>query len=88
MRSSTGSTTISRSLVMNCIALVTALNPVLGYETCSMPAKEAMEQGKGIYDLVLEKKLLTKEELNEIMRPENMISPRRPKPVGVPRVSS
>ncbi len=64
-----------RSMVENSIGLVTALNPVLGYETCSMLAKEALERNIGVYDLVIEKKLLTKEKLNELLKPENMINP-------------
>lgn len=66
-----------RSMVMNSIGLVTALNPVLGYETCTLVAKEALEQNKGVYDLVLEKGLLTKEELDELLLPENMIKPQK-----------
>ena len=68
-----------RNMVMNSIGLVTALNPVLGYETCTILAKEAMQQNKGVYELVLEKNLLTKEELDEIMKPENMIAPQKMK---------
>ncbi len=64
-----------RKLVENSIGLVTALNPVLGYETCSALAKEALEKDKGVYELVIEKKLLTKTELDEILKPENMIMP-------------
>lgn len=70
-----------RAMVMNSIGLVTALNPVLGYETCTMLAKEAMLYNKGVYDLVLEKQLLSQEELDEIMKPENMITPQKIKPV-------
>jgi aspartate ammonia-lyase len=66
-----------RQTVMNSIGLVTALNPVLGYEACTVLAKEAMMTNKGVYDLVLEKGLLSKEELDEILKPENMISPQK-----------
>ena len=66
-----------RSMVENSIGLVTALNPVLGYETCTKLAKEALERNIGVYDLVIEKKLLTKEKLNELLKPENMINPQR-----------
>jgi aspartate ammonia-lyase len=66
-----------RNTVMNSIGLVTALNPVLGYETCTKVAKEALEKNKGVYDLVLEKQLLTKEELDELLLPENMIKPQK-----------
>jgi aspartate ammonia-lyase len=66
-----------RDTVRNSIGLVTALNPVLGYEACTMVAKEALEQNRGVYELVLEKKLLTKEELDELLLPENMIRPQK-----------
>lgn len=63
------------NLVLNSIGLITALNPVLGYETSTMLAKEALETNRGIYELVLEKELLSKEELDRLLAPENMIGP-------------
>ncbi len=63
--------------VLNSIGLVTALNPILGYETSTALAKEAQETDRGIYELVLEKKLLTKEELDEFLSPQNMLKPQR-----------
>ena len=68
---------VCRNMVYNSIGLVTALNPYLGYETSTMLAKEALNSGKGIYDLVLEHKLMSKEELDNILRPENMVKPRK-----------
>ena len=68
---------VCRRMVYNSIGLVTALNPYLGYETSTMLAKEALQSGKGIYDLVLEHKLMDDEELNKILRPENMVHPRK-----------
>ncbi len=65
-----------KKLVENSIGLVTALNPVLGYETSTQLAKEALEKNRGVYELVLEKKLLSKEELDDLLKPENMINPR------------
>jgi aspartate ammonia-lyase len=65
-----------RSLVQNSIGLITALNPVLGYEVSTHLAKEALEKNVGIYELVLERKLLSKEKLDELLKPENMIKPR------------
>lgn len=67
------------SLVQNSIGLVTALNPVLGYETSTQLAKEALETNRGVYELVLEKNLLTKEELDKLLAPENMIKPTKMK---------
>ena len=65
-----------RELVENSIGLVTALNPVLGYEKSTQLAKEALETNRSVYELVLEKKLLSKEELDDFLKPENMIKPR------------
>ena len=65
-----------KSLVLNSIGLVTALNPYIGYENSTMVAKEALETGGSVYDIVLEKGLLAKEELDDIIQPENMIKPR------------
>jgi len=64
------------NLVLNSIGLVTALNPYLGYENSTIVAKEALETGASVYDIVLEKGLLAKEELDEIIKPENMIHPK------------
>ena len=61
------------NLVKNSIGIITALNPVLGYETSTQLAKEALETNKGVYELALEKKLLSKEELDELLSPGNMI---------------
>ncbi len=68
---------ICRNMVYNSIGLVTALNPYLGYETSTVLAKEALETGKGIYDLVLEMNLMSKDELDNVLRPENMVQPRK-----------
>lgn len=65
-----------RALVENSIGLVTALNPVLGYDISTQLAKEALEKNRGVYELVLEKKLLSKNELDDLLKPENMIKPR------------
>ncbi|HAF29204.1 MAG TPA: aspartate ammonia-lyase [Bacteroidales bacterium] len=66
-------------MVQNSIGIVTALNPVLGYETCSMLAKEALANDLSVYNLVIEKNLLSKEELDELLTPENMIKPKKMK---------
>lgn len=63
----------NRKTVENSIGLVTALNPYIGYENSTAIAKEALETGASVYSLVLEKKLLSKEELDRILDPENMI---------------
>ena len=66
-------------MVKNSIGIVTALNPVIGYENSSSIAKEALETGKSVYDLTLERGLLTEKELKEILSPEHMIKPHRMK---------
>ncbi len=61
-----------RRLAENSIGLVTALVPELGYETCSRLAREALESGRSIPDLVLEQKLLSGEQLQDLLSPERM----------------
>jgi aspartate ammonia-lyase len=53
------------------------LNPVLGYENSAKIAKRALKENRSVYDLVLEEGLLSKDELDELLRPENMISPHK-----------
>jgi len=66
-----------REMVLNSIGIVTALNPTLGYEASSSLAKEALANNSSVYDLVLEKNLLTKEMLDELLQPERMIKPQK-----------
>jgi len=66
---------VCRDYVENSIGLVTALNPYIGYEASTEIAAEALETGKRVYDLVLEKNLLSKKQIDEILKPENMIKP-------------
>ncbi|MCU0485227.1 MAG: aspartate ammonia-lyase [Anaerolineales bacterium] len=65
-----------RRLVERSIGLVTALNPYLGYEKSTEIAKEALESGRAVYEIVLEKGYLSKSELDDILSPENMTRPR------------
>jgi aspartate ammonia-lyase len=65
-----------KRMVEESIGLVTALNPYIGYENASMIAQEAQATGASIYGLVLRKGLLTREQLDEIMRPESLTRPR------------
>ena len=64
-----------RRYVHDSIGVVTALNPVIGYKNSTKIAKEALETGKGVYDLVLEHDILSKEDLDTSLEPENMIKP-------------
>lgn len=63
-----------RRSVENSIGLVTALNPLIGYENATMIAKEALETGESVFNLVLKHKLLSREQLEEALKPENMVS--------------
>ena len=63
--------------VRNSIGLVTALNPVLGYERSASIAKEALASGGSVYDLVLQKGWLTREQLDDRLSPAKMTDPRQ-----------
>ncbi|MDP3398112.1 MAG: aspartate ammonia-lyase [Bacteroidales bacterium] len=64
-----------RNMVENSIGIVTALKPFIGYEKSSEIAKEALQSGKSVYKLVLETGLLTKEQMDKILDPANMVKP-------------
>ncbi|QWU79485.1 aspartate ammonia-lyase [Campylobacter novaezeelandiae] len=64
-----------KETMLNSVSLVTALNPYIGYENSASVAKEALQTGKKVADIVLERKLLTKEKLDEYLTPENMLNP-------------
>ena len=62
--------------VQRSIGLVTALNPYIGYEHSTSIAQAALKSGASVYDLVLERGLLTAAQLDEILRPEVLTRPR------------
>ena len=64
-----------RYLVEHSIGIVTALKPYIGYANSTEIAKEALETGGSVYQLVLDKKLLNKEQLDKILDPAHMIRP-------------
>ena len=51
------------------VGIVTALNPVLGYEKATELADEAYKSGKGILEIIREKKLLTEAQINDLLDP-------------------
>ena len=65
-----------REMVLHSIGIVTALNPHIGYKNSTKIAKEALETGKSVYNLVLEHQILSKEQLDDILNPENMLAPK------------
>jgi aspartate ammonia-lyase len=66
---------VCEKMVMNSIGIVTALNPYIGYKNSSRIAKMAQKTGRGVYELVLAEGLLSKEQLTDILSPQNMIGP-------------
>jgi aspartate ammonia-lyase len=67
-----------QELMDRSIGIVTALNPHIGYANATEVAQEALQSGRSISDLVLEKKLLSRERLAEILRPESLTRPLQP----------
>lgn len=59
-------------MVKHSIGIVTALNPYIGYKSSTKVAKEALETGRSVYDLVLEHGLMTKEKLDAALNPAAM----------------
>ena len=59
-------------MVIGSIGIVTALNPYIGYKNSTKVAKEALETGRSVYDIVLEKGLMTKEKLDAALDPSAM----------------
>ena len=66
---------VLRGYVQNSIGLITALNPYIGYANATAIAVEAHATGRGVYELVLEKKLLPEATLARILRPETLTMP-------------
>ncbi|HET53645.1 MAG TPA: class II fumarate hydratase [Ignavibacteria bacterium] len=61
----------------NSLMLVTALNPHIGYDNAAMVAKKAYNDNTTLKEAVVELGLLTAEEFDEKVRPENMIGPKK-----------
>ena len=62
-------------LINNSTTIVTAFNPYIGYQSSTELSQECLQEEKGIYDLILEKKILSKEQVDLILKPENLIKP-------------
>jgi len=77
----------ARRLMDESTALVTALNPIIGYARASQVAQEALASGRRVADLVLEKGWMTRAQLEDALRPEALTRPQtsaaqRPKAGG------
>jgi aspartate ammonia-lyase len=66
-----------QELLENSIGIITALNPILGYETCSRIAKRALAERRSVIDLVVEEGLMEREEIAALLKPELLIHPGR-----------
>ncbi|MFN3882114.1 MAG: aspartate ammonia-lyase [Nitrincola lacisaponensis] len=64
-------------LVNQSIGLITALNPYIGYDNATRIARTALETGQGVLELVREEGLIDDVLLEEILKPANMVNPRR-----------
>ena len=60
------------------VSLATALNPYIGYAKAAEIAKESVATGRSIIDIAREKKLLSEQEIGEILDPKRMTEPQRP----------
>ncbi|MCA0991101.1 class II fumarate hydratase [Pseudalkalibacillus hwajinpoensis] len=67
---------VIQDYLKNSLMLVTALNPHIGYENAAKIAKKAHEDGTTLRESALESGLLTAEQFDEIVRPEDMIAPK------------
>jgi len=65
----------ARRFVDESTGLVTALNPIIGYAQASEIAREALATGRRVADLVLERGLLTREQLDAVLQPEVLTRP-------------
>ncbi|XWV14992.1 MAG: aspartate ammonia-lyase [Gemmatimonas sp.] len=65
-----------RHFVEHSIGIVTALVPVIGYEQATDVARTALASGRGVFEIVLERGLLTRDQLDAILNPAAMTAPR------------
>jgi len=74
----TANVDILKHYVEYSIGTVTALNPVIGYDKSTELAAEAMKTGRGILELIREKKVLTEEQIAKVLDPAAMTGQGRP----------
>jgi len=54
------------------VGIVTALNPVIGYDKATELAAEAYKSGKGILEIIREKKILTEDQIKDLLDPAKL----------------
>jgi fumarate hydratase class II len=68
---------VIEDLLKRSLMLVTALNPHIGYDNAAKIAKTAHKKGLTLKEAALELQLLTAEQFDEWVRPEDMIGPHK-----------
>ena len=68
-------TKVINSLLERSLMLVTALTPKIGYDTAAKVAHEAHVSGRTLREVLLEKKLLTDEDITKLLDPSKMVHP-------------
>ncbi|MBY0311067.1 MAG: aspartate ammonia-lyase [Phycisphaerales bacterium] len=68
---------VCRGFVENSIGIVTALNPLIGYDKATEIAGEALRTGRGVVELVQEQGLLTAAEIRRVLDPKHAAQTRR-----------
>jgi fumarate hydratase, class II len=63
--------------LQNSLMLVTALNPYIGYDNAAKVAKKALHENKTLKESAIELGLLTAEQFDQYVRPEDMIGPKK-----------
>ena len=66
----------TKEMVLNSVGIITFLNPYIGHHMGDVIGKEAVKTGKSVQELILEKELLSEEELNNILSIENLMHPK------------
>ncbi|KAI4472127.1 aspartateammonia/argininosuccinate/adenylosuccinate lyase [Holotrichia oblita] len=63
-------------LMKESLMLVTALNPHIGYDKAALIAKTAHAEGSTLKEIALKLKIMTAEQFDDWVRPENMLGPK------------
>lgn len=76
IKGTTANAAHTQEMVLNSVGLITYLNPYIGHHMGDVIGKEAIKTGRSIRELVLEKELLSPEELDTILSNENLMHPK------------
>jgi aspartate ammonia-lyase len=64
--------------VMRSIGLATALSRLIGHDEATAVAQSALESNRSVFDIVLTRELLTQDEVESVLNPANLTTPRDP----------